>query len=87
MIIDWLWDRPSARIPFVKALIWLKIPIAYVAYSLIRGMFVGWYPYPFLDPANGGYIQILLMTIVIAAFGVAAVFAVSRVGQPRPPEK
>ena len=28
----------------------LAFPLAYVAYVLVRGAMVGWYPYPFLDP-------------------------------------
>jgi len=31
-------------------LIFLVYPVAYGAYSLIRGPIVDWYPYPFLDP-------------------------------------
>lgn len=33
----------------------LIAPLAYGAYTLIRGPMVGWYPYPFIDAATLGY--------------------------------
>jgi hypothetical protein len=29
--------------------------LVWVVFTLIRGAIENWYPYPFLDPANGGY--------------------------------
>ncbi len=48
--LDWALGPPSPPVPFRSALLWLLYPMAYVAYSLVRGPLVGWYPYPFLDP-------------------------------------
>src|SRR5689334_7016109 len=52
---DWLVDRPDRPVPFTRALVWLVFPLAYLAYSLIRGPIVDWYPYPFLDASVKGY--------------------------------
>jgi hypothetical protein len=52
---DWLVDPPRAAITFRRALVWLGFPLAWTAFTLIRGAIDGHYPYPFLDPANGGY--------------------------------
>ena len=41
-------------------------PLLYVVYSLIRGPFVNWYPYPFLDPRIGGYGRVFLYSIGIS---------------------
>ncbi len=30
-------------------------PLTWLVYTLVKGPIVGKYPYPFLDPANGGY--------------------------------
>ena len=79
-VIDWIIDPPSRRIEFKKALVWLAFPLAYLAYSLIRGPIVNWYPYPFLNPANGGYGQIAVTSIVIFVAGIAMVWIVSRIG-------
>lgn len=68
LLIDWILDPPKARIPLKKALLWLIYPIVYVVYSLVRGHFVGWYPYPFLDPSEDGYIAVAITAVCIAVF-------------------
>ena len=55
-------DRPVRRIGFRTALPWLGVPLVYVAYSLLRGPLVDWYPYPFLDPADGGYGRVAVVS-------------------------
>ena len=55
IVFDWMITPPKLRISFWRGLIWLVYPFAYVAYSLIRGNSVDWYPYPFLDPGHRGY--------------------------------
>jgi hypothetical protein len=32
---------------------WLIYPLVYCAGSMVRGAITGWFPYPFLHPANG----------------------------------
>jgi hypothetical protein len=78
--IDWLIDRPARRFTFRQALAWLIFPLVYVMYSLFRGPLVNWYPYPFLDPANGGYTQVLITSLIIALGGILMVYLISRVG-------
>jgi hypothetical protein len=79
VVADWLIDRPTRRIPLRRALWWLVFPIAYVVYSLIRGAVVGWYPYPFLNPINGGHGMVALTCLGIAVGGVVMVAIISRV--------
>ena len=33
--------------------------------TLVRGALDGWYPYPFLDPANGGYGQVRVTAVAV----------------------
>lgn len=66
MIVDWLIDLPPFRIRVGQAMIWLLYPILYLAYSLIRGPIVDWYPYPFLDPRPEGYVPVIVTSIAIA---------------------
>lgn len=75
--LDWIADQSSA-ISYKKALGWIAFPIAYLAYSLIRGPIVGWYPYPFLDPAYGGYGKVLMTSIIIAVVGMVLIYVVIR---------
>ena len=78
--LDWIVDPPAYRIAFKKALNWLTFPLAYLVYSLIRGPIVDWYPYPFLNPANGGYGQVAVTSVIILIGGIVLAYIVSRVG-------
>jgi hypothetical protein len=71
--VDWFIDIPKLRIAFRQALSWLLFPAAYAIYSLIRGHFVGWYPYPFLNPSQHGYVSVAATSIVLmfGALGLA----------------
>jgi hypothetical protein len=55
------------------ALVWLVYPLAWFAYTLIRGSVADWYPYPFVDVSRHGYGGVLLQALVFtAAFAVGA---------------
>lgn len=82
IVIDWIVDGPSVKLSYRKALLWLVFPVAYVAYSLIRGPIVNWYPYPFLNPANGGYGQVFVTSVIITIGGFVLAYLVSRIGTP-----
>lgn len=65
LIADWILDPPKKTISFKHGLLWLIFPLVYVTYSLIRGAIVGWYPYPFLNPASSGYLGVLVTSLGI----------------------
>lgn len=65
VLIDWLVSAPEKRLTFRAGLIWLAFPILYLAYSLLRGHSTGWYPYPFLDPTEHGYMYVALVCTAI----------------------
>ncbi len=67
VIIDWLIAPPRSAVRYRTALLWLAYPAAYLGYSLIRGHFVHWYPYPFMNPSHRGYLAVVVTAIVIAA--------------------
>ena len=48
-------------------------PLAWTVLTVIRGALDGRYPYPFLDPANGGYGAVVTTTvgIVVGSFVIA----------------
>jgi hypothetical protein len=80
VIIDWMVAPPLHRIGFRSSLIWLVYPLAWTAYTLVRGALTGWYPYPFLDPANGGYGSVAFYVVAILVFGMALCAIVAWVG-------
>ena len=80
LVLDWLLDPPERPLPRRLVAVWLIYPVAYGAYSLIRGAIVDWYPYPFLNVADIGYGGVAWRSaILLPAFAVAA-FAVLEVG-------
>jgi hypothetical protein len=76
---DWFIDRPSLYISYRQAFNWLIFPIIYLAYSLIRGSVVSWYPYPFLNPGNGGYGKVFLVSLGISAFAAILCLLLAKV--------
>jgi hypothetical protein len=80
VIADWLIDPPAQRIGARASLWWLAYPIGWLVYTMIRGPIAGWYPYPFLDPANGGYGSVAVYAVGIFAFGFVVIGALRVVG-------
>ena len=75
VVADWLIDPPARRLTMRQGLTWLAFPAVWLAYTLIKGPIVGKYPYPFLDPANGGYGMVAVYCVAILV-GMTAFIAV-----------
>lgn len=68
VVLDWLYAPPKSVLALRQIQYWLIFPLIYLAYILVRGALVGWYPYPFLNPANvGGYGGVILYSLAIIA--------------------
>jgi hypothetical protein len=67
VVLDWLIDPPRVPLRYRDGLLWLVYPLIWTGLTMVRGAADGWYPYPFLDPANGGYASV---AVVIAAITV-----------------
>ncbi|CAN5500812.1 Pr6Pr family membrane protein [soil metagenome] len=75
VVLDWVIDPPTTRITPRDIGTWLAYPIVWAILTVIRGALDGWYPYPFLDPANGGYGQVAIVVIAIT-IGFLAIAAI-----------
>ncbi|KQP12765.1 Pr6Pr family membrane protein [Pseudorhodoferax sp. Leaf267] len=74
VVADWWLDPPAHRLRARQLLAALAFPALYLVYTLLRGSQVGWYPYPFLNPARaGGYAG-------VAAYAVGITVAFAFVG-------
>src|ERR1700733_11963819 len=62
----WIIFTPKGQLRWSHPLVWAIYPLAYLAYSLIRGVQTGKYPYPFLDPGLVGWQQTMLSNLAIA---------------------
>lgn len=68
-LLFWAWAVPRATLRWYSALRWALYPLAYLLYALLRGVWLGRYPYPFIDVAQLGYTR-----VAINAAGILLVF-------------
>lgn len=71
MLVDWLLYPPKFTFSFRHTILWLTYPIVYLVYSLIRGEFTNWYPYPFINPLQSGWASVIVMCIIISLGTIA----------------
>lgn len=74
--LGWLLFGPR-RLIDGRVVVWAVLyPVAWLAFTLVRGALIGWYPYPFVDVIALGYPRALLnclgITVLFAALVVAA---------------
>lgn len=82
--LDWLIDPPHVRLRLRDTLVWLTFPVLYVAYTLVRGAIVDWYPYFFVDPhRHGGYMLVAADCAAITIGIVGLIVATTWVGNLR----
>ncbi|MDW5264114.1 MULTISPECIES: Pr6Pr family membrane protein [Acidobacteriaceae] len=76
MVLDWLIQPPKAKLVPRHIWFWVVYPIAYLAYSLIRGAFTNWYPYWFIDPnkSPGGWTGVAVHSAAITIGFLAVSF-------------
>ena len=80
-VMHWLVFGPRGALRFGLAGRWLVFPLAYFAYTLVRGALIGWYPYPFVDVSRLGYLRVIINAaglIVFFLLMAAAVIAIDR---------
>ncbi len=81
VMADWLVDPPRGPVAFRRAAVaWLAFPLAWTAFTLVRGEIDGRYPYPFLDPANGGYGSVALYSVAILGLFLLVTWVVAWAG-------
>jgi len=75
-VAGWLMFGPRGRTS--RRVMWLSVlfPVAWLAFTLLRGAAVGFYPYPFIDVVHLGYGRVLVNCVWVAVLylGVAAGF-------------
>jgi len=78
LVADWLIEPPRHRATVRTAALWLAYPLAWFAYTLVRGKAEGWYPYPFVDAGRHGYGHVFASAaVLLAGFAAAAALLVS----------
>lgn len=78
LVADWIL-HPAPRQTFKPILLWPVLPISYFAYILVRGAFVGWYPYEFFNPENAsGWLGVIRFAVIILILLLATAFCLFR---------
>jgi hypothetical protein len=80
-VVFWFLAVSKRSLRSVDALWWLVFPGLYCGYSLVRGAFTGWYPYPFLDPGQQGYPRVGVNAVVLLCAFLAIGYALLAVGR------
>ena len=81
MVVDWLLDPPRHRLPrWAGRLARLSIRLARL---LLRGTYVDWYPYPFLDADRLGYDGVFQRCVVLLVGMALAATAMLWIGNRR----
>jgi hypothetical protein len=65
-VIGWLLFGPRGRVRGDLVLLSAAYPLAWLAFTLVRGAFIGWYPYPFVDVVALGYGRVAINCVVVA---------------------
>jgi hypothetical protein len=63
--VGWLVFGPHGRLNRGDLGGFLVIPVVWLVYTLVRGAFVGWYPYPFVDVGVHGYGYVAVSGVLI----------------------
>lgn len=77
-LLYWVLVPVARRLPPWMPFAWSAYPIAYLLYALVRGEWLGVYPYPFIDVAANGYPRVaynaagLLLVFLTLAYAVLA---------------
>ncbi|MDA8025286.1 MAG: Pr6Pr family membrane protein [Actinomycetota bacterium] len=82
--IDFVVDTPKPAISYRRALLWVVYPIAYMAYTFIRGAITNWYPYPFFDAAHHSVATISTNVVGLIIFGLILFFILSQLSKRVP---
>ena len=77
-VVGWLVAGPRGRIERADLGPFLVLPVVWLGYTLVRGAFVDWYPYPFVDVEEHGYAVVALNCVGVTAL-MLALFGLARV--------
>lgn len=73
-VVGWVIYGPRGRIS-KSTIAWATVvPVAWLAGTLVRGAVIDWYPYPFVDVTDLGYLPVVVNVVLITALFVGLAF-------------
>ena len=73
-LVGWLVFGPRGLITPRDVGAFLVVPVGWLVYTLVRGAFVDWYPYPFVDVDEHGLATVLVTCVAISALMLLLAF-------------
>jgi len=70
-VLGWALFGPRGRTDLRIAAWSIVFPLLWLAFTLVRGEFVGFYPYPFVNVSELGYGQVILNCLLVAVLFLA----------------
>lgn len=67
MLIYWFLFADSAELKFQNCKNRVWFPILYFVYVMIKGHFFKFYPYPFINISEIGYLRVLINFLIMSA--------------------
>jgi hypothetical protein len=87
-VLGWLMFGPRGQLSRRIAWLSLLFPVGWLAFTLIRGAVIHWYPYPFIDVAAIGYAKAILnafwVALLLLGLAAGATALDARLGPRRP---
>jgi len=81
VLLFWWLFVSAQSLKWKDVLPWLWYPLIYCAYTLIRGSFADFYPYPFMDVLKLGYNTVLMNSVYVTLAFLAVSFLLVAVGR------
>lgn len=66
-VVGWLLFGPRGLVDRRIVALSVIYPIVWLAFTLVRGAIIDWYPYPFTDVTDLGYLQVALNCLLVTA--------------------
>jgi hypothetical protein len=69
ILVDWLLASALVQLK-IKSIFWVLVfPLAWLIFSVVRGLATGWWPYWFIDPTGpGGVVSMVVFIFAIMFF-------------------
>jgi hypothetical protein len=77
----WIIYVPKYRLRYSDITPWLIYPLLYIFYTLIRGSFSNFYPYPFVDVNQLGFNTVLINSAWVASAFILVAFLFVAIGR------
>ncbi len=72
ILVEWLLTRTTIALKVNQAFWVLLYPLAWLTFSISRGLIQGWWPYEFIDPQYGIGTQATWIAVIAIMFSVLA---------------